>query len=414
MKPILEIKNISKKYKLRGQETPYLTIREAIMGKTNKAKNEFWALDDVSFSVNPGDSVGIIGKNGAGKSTLLKILSKITPPTKGEILLRGRIASLLEVGTGFHAELTGMENIFLNGSILGLKKAEIKQKLDEIIDFSGIEKFIETPLKHYSSGMQLRLAFAVAAHLEPEILIIDEVLAVGDAEFQKKSLGKMEDITKQGRTVLFVSHNMPAVQNLCNKGILLQNGKVDTEGDINTVISKYKTGVIQSIKSINSNYGIYDLRNHPNKSFNISYGLQKATLFCDGIISEKMYSGCNLKFAIEIVSHEDYNDLSIGFVIKDADDTNLIGINNAHLGQKISTTKNSHSLLTIEIEKIPLFQPGQYTVNLYLGNKKKDFDIILDALSFELESTDIYNSGNLLDARINKMIVNNIQIKCDA
>ncbi len=240
MKPILEIQNIGKKYKLRGQETPYLTIRDAILGKNKKQKaDEFWALQNISFDVSPGESIGVIGKNGAGKSTLLKILSKITPPTQGKIISRGRIASLLEVGTGFHSELTGMENIFLNGSILGLRKAEIKQKLDEIIDFSGVEKFIETPLKHYSSGMQLRLAFAVAAHLEPEILIIDEVLAVGDAEFQKKSLGKMEEVTKQGRTVIFVSHNMGAVQNLCQKAVLLSSGKLVNIGDTNKIINQY-------------------------------------------------------------------------------------------------------------------------------------------------------------------------------
>ena len=243
MKPILEIQKISKKYKLRGQETPYLTFRDALMGKNKKQKaDEFWALKDVSFDVYPGESIGIIGKNGAGKSTLLKILSKITPPTEGKIIARGRIASLLEVGTGFHAELTGMENIFLNGSILGLKKIEIKKKLDEIIDFAGVEKFIDTPLKHYSSGMQLRLAFAVAAHLEPEILMIDEVLAVGDAEFQKKSLGKMEDIAKQGRTVLFVSHNMPAVQNLCNRGVLLQEGNIREIGKTNKIVENYLKG----------------------------------------------------------------------------------------------------------------------------------------------------------------------------
>jgi len=240
MKPIIEIQGISKKYKLRGQEMPYLTIREALLGKNKqRIKNEFWALKDISFDVFQGESIGIIGKNGAGKSTLLKILSKITPPTEGKIIARGRVASLLEVGTGFHPELTGMENIYLNGSILGLKKIEIKKKIDQIIDFSGVEKFIDTPLKHYSSGMQLRLAFSVAAFLEPEILVIDEVLAVGDSEFQKKCLGKMEDVSRSGKTILFVSHNLSAVSQLCSKSILLDKGQILKQGETSTIISAY-------------------------------------------------------------------------------------------------------------------------------------------------------------------------------
>jgi lipopolysaccharide transport system ATP-binding protein len=214
MKPILEIQNIGKKYRIQHLAGGYLSLRErmkeAFMFKENVSE-DFWALKDVSFEVQAGKSIGIIGRNGAGKSTLLKILSKITPPTTGRIVSRGRIASLLEVGTGFHPELTGRENIFFNGSLLGMKRIEIAAKFDEIVDFSGVEKFLDTPLKHYSSGMQLRLAFAVAAFLEPEILIIDEVLAVGDAEFQRKCLGKMEDVSKSGRTILFVSHNMAAV-----------------------------------------------------------------------------------------------------------------------------------------------------------------------------------------------------------
>lgn len=202
-------------------------------------KEDFWALNDVSFSVNPGESVGIIGRNGAGKSTLLKVLSKITPPTKGKIISRGRIASLLEVGTGFHPELTGRENIFFNGSLLGMKRKEIEAKFDEIVDFSGVEKFLDTPLKHYSSGMQLRLAFAVAAFLEPEILIIDEVLAVGDAEFQKKCIGKMEDVSKSGRTILFVSHQLGLVNELCQRAILLESGKLVHQGKTSDVVGHY-------------------------------------------------------------------------------------------------------------------------------------------------------------------------------
>lgn len=247
MTPILEIKSISKKYRISHEKQSYLFLRDRLAGLfSNKTTTEdFWALKDVSFDVMPGDTIGIIGKNGAGKSTLLKILSKITPPYSGKIISRGRIASLLEVGTGFHAELSGKENIFLNGSILGMKQKEILKNFDEIVDFAGIEKFLDTPLKHYSSGMQLRLAFAVAAFLENEILIIDEVLAVGDAEFQKKCMGKMEDVSRnQGRTVLFVSHNVGALHHLCKKGVVLKNGTVDYQGEINAATHHYLNSVI--------------------------------------------------------------------------------------------------------------------------------------------------------------------------
>jgi lipopolysaccharide transport system ATP-binding protein len=200
---------------------------------------EFWALKDVSFEVKRGEVLGIIGRNGAGKSTLLKILSRITEPTTGRVEIRGRVASLLEVGTGFHPELSGRENIFLNGAILGMGRAEIRRKFDEIVGFSGVEKFIDTPVKRYSSGMYVRLAFAVAAHLEPDILVVDEVLAVGDAEFQKKCLGKMGDVANEGRTILLVSHNMAALENICNRGLLLSNGSVQIEGPVNEVILRY-------------------------------------------------------------------------------------------------------------------------------------------------------------------------------
>ncbi len=242
MKPILEIRNISKKFKIEHENQSYLSLRDKLASALSFKKTEtedFWALNDVSMSINPGETVAVIGKNGAGKSTLLKILSRITPPTSGSILVRGRIASLLEVGTGFHPELSGRENIFLNGSILGMQQREIKAHFDEIVDFSGVEKFLDTPLKRYSSGMQLRLAFAVAAFLEPEVLVIDEVLAVGDMEFQKKCLGKMEDVSRSGRTVIFVSHNMAAVKKLCRRGILLHKGGVAFDGGVIDAVDRY-------------------------------------------------------------------------------------------------------------------------------------------------------------------------------
>ena len=256
---ILKIENLSKQYRLgtigtgtishdfnrwwakfRGKEDPYLKIGES-NDRTSKGNSEYvWALKDINFEVNRGEVLGIIGKNGAGKSTLLKILSKVTGPSTGSIKSRGRIASLLEVGTGFHPEMTGKENVFLNGAILGMTKKEIASKLDEIVEFSGCERYIDTPVKRYSSGMKVRLAFAVAAFLEPDILVVDEVLAVGDAEFQKKAIGKMQDISKgEGRTVLFVSHNMAAVQNLCTRCLVLKEGGVHGVGSVNQMIDKY-------------------------------------------------------------------------------------------------------------------------------------------------------------------------------
>lgn len=256
MKSIIEVKNIGKRYNINHQRGGYIALRDVLMGVLKKPftylktkakqviglekKEEFWALKNVNFNVQKGEIVGIIGPNGSGKSTLLKILSQITPPTTGEIKIRGRVGSLLEVGTGFHPELTGRENIFLNGAILGMTRKEIASKFDQIVEFSGVEKFLDTPVKYYSSGMYVRLAFSVAAHMEPDILIVDEVLAVGDAEFQKKCLGKMEDITRsEGRTILFVSHNLDAIERLCTKTILLKKGEVVRFGETSEVIHHY-------------------------------------------------------------------------------------------------------------------------------------------------------------------------------
>ena len=250
MKPIIKIENISKQYQLGTRSAPYATLRETFSNvarssrrlfspKNLNEKNSVWALRDVSFEVEPGEIVGIIGRNGAGKSTLLKILARVTEPTRGRVELYGHANSLLEVGTGFHPELTGRENIFVNGAILGMRSFEIRRLFDEIVAFAEVEKFLDTAVKHYSSGMYMRLAFSVAAHLNPDILIIDEVLSVGDAQFQKKCLGKVQNIAKTGRTVLFVSHNMAAVENLCGRGVVLEKGKVIFAGDQTAAISHY-------------------------------------------------------------------------------------------------------------------------------------------------------------------------------
>lgn len=250
MKPIIKVEKLGKEYTLGGRVERYRTLRDSLMsalrapsrllkGTSRKNREAIWALQDIDFEVKPGETLGIIGHNGAGKSTLLKILSRITEPSTGCVDLYGRVGSLLEVGTGFHAELTGRENIFLNGAILGMRRAEIQRKFDSIVAFAEVEQFLDTPVKHYSSGMYVRLAFAVAAHLEPEILLVDEVLAVGDVNFQKKCLGRMQDIAQEGRTVLFVSHNMGAVQGLCTRAIWLRKGRVEADGDVQTVVGDY-------------------------------------------------------------------------------------------------------------------------------------------------------------------------------
>ena len=275
----IKAENLSKKYSLGKTKTDSIYGSIANLFSSKKEENSFWALENLTFEIKYGNAVGIIGRNGAGKSTLLKVLSRITQPTRGRFTIEGRVSSLLEVGTGFHPELSGRENIFLNGTILGMSRSEIKSKLDEIVSFSGVEKFLDTPVKHYSSGMYVRLAFAVAAHLEPEILIIDEVLAVGDAQFQKKCLGKMKEVTGEGRTVLFVSHNMQAVEQLCTSGILLDKGSLKMQSNnVRDVIKNYyndsksasnKAEWVDLDDALNNEihtikrFGLYDSENNP-------------------------------------------------------------------------------------------------------------------------------------------------------
>jgi len=297
---IIQVRNLSKRYRIGSRQEAYGSLRESVTNAfaevINRVRNRqtleqvdtIWALKDVSFDVQPGEVVGIIGRNGAGKSTLLKILSRITKPTEGMVRLHGRVGSLLEVGTGFHPELTGRENIHLNGAILGMSRVEIASKFDEIVDFAEIEKFLDTPVKRYSSGMYVRLAFAVAAHLEPEILLVDEVLSVGDAAFQKKCLGKMGDVANEGRTVLFVSHNMGAVSSLCRRGILIEKGSITVQGSIDETIAKY-------IHGDNSHTGTDSIINHPNR---IDAYQSKLTSFSLEPHGETIYYGKPLELRI--------------------------------------------------------------------------------------------------------------------
>ncbi|WP_417264810.1 polysaccharide ABC transporter ATP-binding protein [Brumimicrobium sp.] len=338
------IEGVSKEYTIGKQKDS--SLRHALTGlfKSNKGKQEsFWALKNVSFHVDKGEIIGVIGRNGAGKSTLLKVLSKITQPTEGRIEINGRVASLLEVGTGFHPELTGRENIYLNGTLLGMTRKEVAEKLEEIVEFSGVRKFIDTPVKHYSSGMYVRLAFSVAAHLEPEILIIDEVLAVGDAEFQKKCLGKMEDVAGEGRTVIFVSHDLVAVKKLCTRGIVLQEGEITFNGIIDEAIKKYNEKKAENKDFINPNWNKdidYDI-----KSILIKNEFGKANHNFD--ISDKIY--------VEINFHINKNPKLYDFYlcVKRQDGLRVFSIN-----KKIN--KNTHTFI---IDKNCLTR-GSYTFHL--------------------------------------------------
>jgi lipopolysaccharide transport system ATP-binding protein len=359
MKPILEINQVSKRFLIQHQNN-HSQLRDRIMNTFRSAPSpeEFWALRDVSCSVARGESIGIIGKNGAGKSTLLKILSRITPPTGGHIITRGRIASLLEVGTGFHHELTGRENIYLNGSILGMKRREIDRQFDAIVDFAGTAKFLDTPLKHYSSGMQLRLAFAVAAFLEPEILIIDEVLAVGDAEFQRKCMGKMEDVTHQGRTILFVSHNMTAVKRLCNKCMVLDNGHLAYLGDTNEAISRY-TFANQSMDRV-----VFD---HP---------VVKSVTFA--LVNQA------LEFRIALDNYAFRKPPSVGFVISDLMSNKVMGTNPTFSDSPLSPASFASGTVVVRIRQ-PKLRNGYYKLSLWIGDGQADFFEAEDCLEFNVE-----------------------------
>ncbi|MFZ7107201.1 MAG: ABC transporter ATP-binding protein [Bacteroidota bacterium] len=370
MKPILEINALSKKFRIQHELQPYLTIRERLNNlvrfRSTEQSEDFWALRDINFKVEAGESIGIIGKNGAGKSTLLKVLSRITPPTKGSIITRGRIASLLEVGTGFHPELTGRENIFLNGSILGMKFNEIRSKFDQIVDFSGVSKFLDTPLKHYSSGMQLRLAFAVAAFLEPEILIIDEVLAVGDAEFQRKCMGKMDEVSQSGRTILFVSHNMGAVKSLCQKAILLNKGTIQTIGPSAKVVEEYLANAYTTTEKhredLQSSDGRVKLR--------FPYWIDK-----NGVPVSAFAYGENPVLRFDLEFKQPVSGLVVGFALSTKDGTRVFtSHSNDDPGFKFPETV-SGSVSVVTSLNLPSLSPGVYDVTF--GLKDKDHQTLL-------------------------------------
>lgn len=353
----------------------------------SQSKESFWALKDVSFEVKKGEAIGIIGRNGAGKSTLLKILSRITEPTTGRFEINGRVSSLLEVGTGFHPELSGRENIYLNGTILGMKRAEIKSKFDEIIDFSGVEKFIDTPVKHYSSGMKVRLAFSVAAHLEPEILIVDEVLAVGDAEFQKKCLGKMNDVSKnEGRTVVFVSHNMAAIQNLCSRALVIHEGESSFEGDVYVGIDYYlKSSSTLFTTSLNLRK---DRIGGGGFKF-IDVGIENK----DKIPIRSIVSGMKCFFNIFYSNNTSISIIGVRLLMVDQNKTTRILSNTGLLGKTpLQIDKTERGVVTFIYNKFPL-PKGNYTLRLSCFSKNGIEDDIEDAFSFEVEDGDFYGFG---------------------
>ena len=357
-------------YKLRGKEDPYLKIGET-NDRTKKGDSDYvWAIKDINFEVKQGEVLGIIGRNGAGKSTLLKILSRTTTPTTGSVKIKGRVASLLEVGTGFHPELSGRENIFLNGAIMGMTKQEIKRKFDEIVDFAGVERYIDTPVKRYSSGMYVRLAFGVAAHLEPEILIVDEVLAVGDAEFQKKALGKMKDVsTKEGRTVLFVSHNMAAVSKLCTNGLLLINGTIDSYDAIPLILEKYSF----SKKTVNDVY----FKNEIVKYLSVTQ------------------EGNTLKLKCHYLTNTIFSIPHFGFVVSDLNDNQIFGTNPTIQPPLQPFLKVKEGIIEVSITQ-PKLLDGIYNISVWFGDFKKDSFFRENILSIEIINMTSYpsNKGN--------------------
>jgi lipopolysaccharide transport system ATP-binding protein len=408
----LKITNLGKKYTIGIQKEGSLRSTLANIFKSSaKSGEDFWAMRNVSFEVPKGEVVGVIGKNGAGKSTLLKLISQITKPTEGKIEINGRVASLLEVGTGFHPELTGRENIFLNGTILGMSRKEVKAKFDEIVAFSGIEKFIDTPVKRYSSGMYVRLAFAVAAHLEPEILIIDEVLAVGDAEFQKKCLGKMKDVAGEGRTVIFVSHDMGAISSLCSSGIYLGDGEIIGHGSIHEVIHQYLTDSVNRNNRLEISKGMFDLSSHSNKKYKSQFGMQTIQLLCNGVPSSKMISGCNMDLIVEINNEFPDEYPVFGFVIKDETNSPIAGLYNLQLGDNNRIEEFKNAKIKINIPFLPIYGNGSFFIDLFFGNKIENYDIILEAVKFDLETSNVYNSAKLLDINFNKIIIQDVSME---
>jgi homopolymeric O-antigen transport system ATP-binding protein len=408
---VISVENLSKKYLLGHHQYPqHTTFREML---SREAKNfvrkafdlaqgreiiqgdeieEFWALDNVSFEVQKGDVLGIIGRNGAGKSTLLKVLSRITEPTRGRVTIRGRVASLLEVGTGFHPELTGRENIYLNGALLGMTKQEIRDKFDEIVAFAEVERFLDTPVKRYSSGMYVRLAFAVAAHLEPEILVVDEVLSVGDAAFQRKCMGKMSNVaTEQGRTVILVSHNMPAVLSVCSKALFLKAGRVCQLGNASDAVRRYMNEV--------SEISIIPLKSRTDRTGDGAVRFTNA-YFANNRLStvNEVRSGDDISVVTELENNtgRDLTHFHLSVAIRDTTSDKIICCFNSKLQRNDFEYIPYSKIFRMEI-RIPKFPlvPGRYIMSLYTAVRDELADWILGAITFDVQPGDYYGTGRL-------------------
>ena len=422
----LKIENVSKQYrvgeigtgslshdlnrwfhKIRGKEDPYLKVGEA-NDRTSKGGSEYvWALKDINIDVKKGEILGVIGKNGAGKSTLLKVLSKVTGPTTGQICYNGRIASLLEVGTGFHPELTGRENIFMNGTIMGMTKTEIQSKLDEIVEFAGIERYLDTPTKRYSSGMTVRLGFAIAAHLEPEILVVDEVLAVGDAEFQKKAIGKMQEVSQgEGRTVLFVSHNMASIQNLCTRTVVMENGTVAFKGDVKDGVDYYM--------SSNLKYAYLSLEDRKDRGGVGTLKFTNISLRDNNLKKiDEVVTGKDLKIDLDVLTKDLVRTPKFRIIFQDTKGVVRFLCNNAFsmieeipVGEELQESRN---IIRCNIPKFPL-PKGEYIVQLTCFSENGIEDDLEGALKVNVAGGDFYGTGREQVMKEGVMIENSFEL----
>lgn len=397
--PVIVVENLGKRFQIGTRQEESNSLRETLVDMARsplrrlrsltgaETAGEFWALRNLSFEVQRGDVLGVIGRNGAGKSTLLKLLSRISDPTEGRAIIRGRVASLLEVGTGFHNELSGRENVYLNGAILGMKKGEIDRKFDEIVEFSGVEKFLDTPIKRYSSGMKVRLAFAVAAHLEPEILIIDEVLAVGDADFQAKCLSKMNDVANSGRTIFFVSHNMAAVEGLCNRAIYLEQGRLVTMGTTRDVMTEY----LQKGATFEDNV---DLKNHTGRTSPQHAGLEFLQMSGSQGLPGQISIGEDMTFQVTIAPSQHMRHARLAIRIFNSTGLRVTTCHSEYqLSQMIQVT--APTVLQCTMRNVR-FAPGKYTIDLQLDEHRTCIDKIESCTGFEVVASDVYNTGRLL------------------
>ena len=405
----ISLEGISKRYHIGKRQKRNQSVRDILAGalvtpfrhagrlltghgpSADEKDETFWALKDVSFDVNHGQIVGIIGRNGAGKSTLMKILSRITEPTEGCGEINGRVGSLLEVGTGFHPELSGRENLFLNGAILGMRKSEIEAKFDEIVAFAEIDKFIDTPVKHYSSGMYVRLAFAVAAHLEPEILLVDEVLAVGDAAFQRKCLGKMNEVSRGGRTVILISHNMAAIENLCHRGIVIEHGKVTFSGEMNQAIERYLQG--NAMNNGRQRSHIVDLAQAQGRNKKSKAMLKRLELFSEGRpVNGQLRMGAPLTAYIRFQLEEPTSNLNACFAFDTLFGQRLFTAHSVFEPQNNWGSRSGEQLFVCEIPSLTLV-PGEYKIKLGLDIQSSEQDSIEDAARITILESDFYGTG---------------------